>query len=81
MLEGMNWKNIRVFSLLVLVLFVSLFITNFHSAPYPILLNQAKLSLFRYGSCRNALGYIVLYLVHPRRNDYFCDFICYLKYL
>jgi len=68
--EGMNWKNIAGVSLLGGIGFtVSLFIANLSfGSTYPILLNQAKFGVLSGTVLAGALGYIVLYLVLPKKK-------------
>ena len=68
--EGMNWKNIAGVSLLGGIGFtVPLFIANLSfGSTYPILLNQAKFGVLSGTVLAGALGYIVLYLVLPKKK-------------
>lgn len=68
--QGMNWKNIAGVALLGGIGFtVSLFIANLSfGSTYPVLLNQAKIGVLSGTVLAGALGYIVLYLVLPKKR-------------
>ena len=68
--QGMNWKNLAGIALLGGVGFtVSLFIANLSfDVVHPVLLNQAKFGVLSGTALAGALGYIVLYLVLPKKK-------------
>ena len=69
--EGMNWKNISGVALLGGIGFtVSLFIANLSFGnTHPVLLNQAKFGVLCGTLIAGILGYVVLTLVLPKRQE------------
>lgn len=67
--QGMNWKNVAGVALLGGIGFtVSLFIANLSfGTDYPVLLNQAKFGVLSGTVLAGILGYIVLYVVLPKK--------------
>lgn len=68
--QGMDWKNIAGVALLGGIGFtVSLFIANLSfGVTHPVLLNQAKFGVLSGTALAGILGYIVLYLVLPKKR-------------
>ena len=68
--QGMDWKNIAGVALLGGIGFtVSLFIANLSfGVIHPVLLNRAKFGVLSGTALAGILGYIVLYLVLPKKR-------------